>query len=75
MSVDEPPEELSPAERRLERHLDLLRDAPDAPASLTEQVLRSARWQKAIRAPLISIAHLAAASIDTVRLLLGGSRQ
>lgn len=75
MSASEPPEELSPAERRLEQHLALLRDTPDAPASLTMHVLRSARWQQAIREPLLSVAHLAAAAIDTVRLLLGGSRQ
>jgi hypothetical protein len=74
MSADEPPEELSPAERRLEQHLALLRDTPEAPASMTVQVLHSARWQHAIRAPLLSVAHLTAAAIDTV-LLLAGSRQ
>lgn len=75
LGPDELAEELSPAERRLEHHLTVLLDTPDAPASLTGQVLRSARWQQAIRAPLVSVAHLAGAAIDTVRLLLGGSRQ
>ena len=74
MSSPEEPESLTPAERRLHEHLLLLRDTPAAPASLTERVLYTARWQQTLRSPLLAVAHLAAAAADGIRLLLGGIR-
>jgi hypothetical protein len=68
------PEELTPAERRLSHHLMLLRDATDPPSSLTARVVHSARWQQAVRPPLLAVAHIAAAAADAVRVLLRGGR-
>ncbi len=63
------------AERRLEQHLAVLRDGPPAPPSLSRQVLRDARWQRAVRSPLLAVAHVAAAMADTIRLLVRGRSQ
>jgi hypothetical protein len=68
------PEPVTAAERRLGEHLQLLRDVPDAPAGLTGRVLRTARWQRAVREPLLAFGHVAAAVGDALRLLLGGTR-
>jgi hypothetical protein len=73
MSAEEP-EQLTPAERRLGRHLALLHDLPDSPASLTQRVMRTARWQRAVRSPLLAVAHIASAAAETVRVLIGGRR-
>ena len=68
---DEPPEQLTPAERALEGHLQLLRgDAPTPPQSMDRQIIRRARWQRTVRRPLLTIGHLAAAARDGIRLLL-----
>ncbi len=68
----EPPESLSPAERRLEEHLQLLRaDAPSPPAPLVAQIVKTARWQRAVRHPLLAAGAVAAAVGDAIRLLLG----
>ncbi len=65
-------EELSPAERRLSQHLVVLNDDPPRPAPvLTEIILRTARWQRAVRVPLSAIGQLAATVGDGLRLLLG----
>ena len=69
---DQPPEVLSPAERRLEEHLRLLHvDLPAPPASMAEKIVRAARWQRAARRPLLAIGALAATLGDGIRLLLG----
>jgi hypothetical protein len=69
---DEPPEPLSPAERRLDEHMELLRtDAPAPPAPLVARIVHAARWQRAIRRPLVAVGALAGAVLDGVRLLLG----
>jgi len=69
---DEAPEALSPAERRLHEHLELLRTEPlVAPAPLVARIVRAARWQRAIRRPLVAAGALAGAIVDGVRLLLG----
>jgi hypothetical protein len=70
---DDPTDPLTPAERRLGEHLALLREVPQSPsATLAPRIVRSARWQLAVRAPLLAIAHLAAAVGDGVRVLIGG---
>lgn len=75
MTTSEQPEELTPAERRLEEHLAVLRNAPEVPASIAAHVLRRARWQQAVRTPALAVAQLAAATLDAVRLLLGGAHR
>ncbi len=72
--MNEPPED-SLAERRLDEHLEMLRATPPAPGtSLVPRVVRKARWQSYLRAPLrvagmigVAFAHGLAA------LLRGGS--
>jgi hypothetical protein len=60
------------AEERLDEHLALLRDEPPEPSTaLTVRVVRKARWQRAVRGPLVLAANLAAAVADGVSLLLG----
>jgi hypothetical protein len=69
---DEHPETPSPAERRLDEHMELLRtDAPVPPAPLVAQIVHAARWQRAIRRPLVAVGALAGAVADGVRLLFG----
>lgn len=69
---DEPSDVLSPAERRLDEHLEMLRsDAPVPPAPLVARIVHAARWQRAIRRPLVAVGTLAGAVADGVRLLLG----
>jgi hypothetical protein len=68
----EPSEELTPTERRLKEHLELLRtDPPTGSALMVTQIVWAARWQRAVRRPLLAFAALAAAISDGVRLLLG----
>ena len=50
---DPPADELTPAERRLTQHLQLLRDSPPSGAAqLTTTVIRGVRWQRAVREPI-----------------------
>ncbi len=71
IAADEPPEPLSPAERRLEQHLQLLRsDAPRPPAALVANIVKAARWQRAVRRPLLVVGTLATTVSDAIRLLL-----
>lgn len=71
----EPREDASPAEAGLRRHLGTLReDAPDPDRSLTEKVVRRARWQRAIRGPLRAAGVLAAAVADGIRGAVGARR-
>ncbi len=70
MTADDYGEQLTPAERRLEEHLQLLRSqAPPAPTDLARRVVHTARWQRSIRHPLLTVANLAATVADGVRLL------
>ena len=65
------PDELTAAERSLTQHLQLLRaDPPIAPPTLDVRIVRSARWQRTIRRPLLTIGHFAGAIRDGLRLLL-----
>jgi hypothetical protein len=68
----EPPETLSPAERRLDEHMEMLRTtAIVPPAPLVARIVHAVRWQRAIRRPLVAVGALAAAVADGVRLLFG----
>jgi hypothetical protein len=68
---EDPADELTPAERRLNEHLDVLReDAPRAPVQIVPRVIRSARWQRAVRRPLAAIGALVASIGTGLRLLI-----
>lgn len=63
-------EDLTPAERRLSEHLELLRsDPPTAAPELIARILASARWQIAIRDPLIFVGAVSAALLEGLTLL------
>jgi hypothetical protein len=69
---DPPPDDLTPAERRLAEHLELLRDSPPTGApQLVTTVLRGVRWQRAIREPLVLAGAVASAVADGLALLFG----
>jgi hypothetical protein len=60
-----------PAEARLDEHLELLRATPPEPSTeLTARVVRAARWQRAIRRPLVVAAQLASAALDGLGILM-----
>ena len=61
----------SPAERRLITHLDNLgTHPPEAPPTLTTRVVRSARWQRAIRPYLGTAGGMIGAAGSAMRILL-----
>ena len=65
----------SAAERGLERYLESLRDDPPRPgAELVPRVLRSARWQRTVRAPLRAVGNLVATLADGLEALFGSGR-
>lgn len=65
-------EDLTPTERRLSEHLGLLRSSPPAAApDLIARIVRRARWQMAIRDPLLFVGAVAAAFADGLSLLSG----
>lgn len=67
---DPPADELTPAERRLTEHLELLRDSPPTAApQLVGRVIRGVRWQRAAREPLMLVGEVAAAVFDGLALL------
>ncbi|MBV9337308.1 MAG: hypothetical protein JO243_15610 [Solirubrobacterales bacterium] len=67
---DSPAEDLSPAERRLTEHLELLRASPPAVSpGLVPRVIRGVRWQRAIRDPLVLVGAVAAAVAEGLSLL------
>jgi len=75
---DSPADDLSPAERRLTQHLELLRASPPTGAAgLVPRVIRSVRWQRAIRDPLVLVGAVASAVVEGLGLLFkppsGGS--
>ena len=70
MSDADAPEEFTAVEQALEGHLELLRaEPPAAPAALDHRIIRSARWQRTVRRPLLTIGHFAEAVRDAIRLL------
>jgi hypothetical protein len=71
-------DELTPAERRLSQHLELLRASPPPVApQLVATVIRGVRWQRAVREPLVLVGAVATALLDGLGLLIkpgaGGS--
>ncbi len=72
--MNRPPDDhdqLSPAEQRLHEHLEVLRqDAPQASDATVSRIVRSARWQQAIRRPLLAIVSLTATIGHALRLLI-----
>ena len=77
-AVDPPADDLSPAERRLTQHLELLRASPPTGGpQLVATVIRGVRWQRAVREPLELVGEVAAAVFDGLTLLFkrqeGGS--
>jgi hypothetical protein len=74
MSAPFPPdEELTDAERALSTHMELLRASPPASRpGIVARIVHTARWQRALRRPLNAVAAVAAAMLDSVRLLFSG---
>jgi hypothetical protein len=74
---DPPADELTPAERRLTEHLELLRASPPTGGpQLVPRVIRGARWQRAVREPMVLVGMVASAVADGLALLFkpsGGS--
>lgn len=74
MSGPDEPGDLSDAERRLVQHLEIVKTAPPAEVSLTQRVVRSARFQRALREPLRVVGAIAMAVVDGLGGLLGVRR-
>jgi hypothetical protein len=71
---DSPADDLTPAERSLDQHLELLRARPPIGApGLVPRVIRGVRWQRAVRDPLLLVGAVAAALRDGLGLLFGRS--
>jgi hypothetical protein len=67
---DSTADELTPAERRLSEHLELLRASPPIVApGLVPRVLRGVRWQRAIRDPLVLVGAVASAIAEGFSVL------
>lgn len=74
MTAHEPPaDDLTPAELGLARHLALLLQEEPATGggALVARVIRAARWQEAVREPLVLVGNVAGILADAVRLVLG----
>jgi hypothetical protein len=70
---DSPVDDLTPAERGLVQHLELLRASPPVGAAgLVPRVIRGVRWQRAIRNPLLLVGSIAMAVSEGFGLLLRG---
>ena len=65
-----------PATRGLSAYLETLRNDPPIPSSeLVPRIVRNARWQRAIRAPLRAVGSLVGALAEGLEVLLGSSRR
>jgi len=60
------PDEPTPAERRLAEHLEVLRTQEQREESVAPRVVRTARWQKAARAPLRVVGMIFGAFTDAL---------
>lgn len=68
---EDPADDLSPAEGRLSEHLELLRaNPPTAAPELIGRIIRTVRWQRAIRDPLVLVGAVASAIGESLRLLV-----
>jgi len=66
----------TPAERRLDEHLELLRVEPAEPGKeLVVRTVRAARWQRVLREPLRVVGMIAAAAFHGLAQLLGAGRR
>jgi hypothetical protein len=66
----------SPAEERLDSHLELVRSEPPAPSrSLTRRIFRTLRWQRLLILPLRAIGAVANGVAAGVRVLVAGGRR
>jgi hypothetical protein len=73
---DPPADELSPAEQRLDEHLELLRaNPPTAAPDLITRIVRTARWQAAVRDPLVLIGAVALSLGESIRLVFGAKER
>lgn len=71
---DSPADDLTPAERRLTKHLEVLRVSPPSGGpDLVPRVIRSVRWQRAIRDPLVLVGAVASAVAEGVGLVFSRS--
>ena len=71
---DSPVDDLTPAERGLTKHLEVLRVSPPSGGpELVPRVIRSVRWQRAIRDPLVLVGTVATAIAEGMGLLFGRS--
>jgi hypothetical protein len=69
------PDENNPAARQLDTYLESLRTNPPQPdADLASGIVRRARWQRTIRAPLRAAGTLVAALVDGITIFLGSDR-
>ena len=65
-----------PAERRLDEHLELLRASAPAPGTaMVPRVVRKARWQSLLRAPLRVVGMIGLAFVQGLTTLFGGTRK
>jgi hypothetical protein len=72
MNPDGEPDATSPAEERLLHHLRTLREHPPEPDSaLAAVVIRTARWQGAVRPFAQAAGRLIAAMGDSARIMAG----
>lgn len=70
--TDPDPDIMTPAERRLLELVGALRgQTPEPGADLGARVVRTARWQHAVRAPLAAIGRLAGTVADGLALIAG----
>jgi len=77
MNGEAPPPASLAAERRLDEHMALLRTTDRGPAErgLVRRIVRAARVQQIIRAPLRVAGMIARAVLDGLAGLLGGTRR
>jgi len=75
--MNDEPREMSPeAERRLAQHLELLRTDRRQPSlELAHRVVRTARWQRAVRTPLRVVGMIAGSLLDGIMRLAAPGRR
>jgi hypothetical protein len=70
--VSPDPEDRRPATLHLEAYLESLRDDPPRPdPKLVPSIIRRARWQRIVRAPLHAAGSLFGALADGIAVILG----
>lgn len=73
---DEDDDPRTEAERRLDEHLELLRsEQGSTDLALAHRIVATARWQRALRAPVTALASVVGAVADGLAGLLGGRRR